>query len=408
MNPELRSPEPPPVLASGPLGWVRQNLFAGWGNSALTVGALLLVYAIARPVLSWAFSAARWEVIPANLRVFLIGRFPVGLEWRPWAAVYLALFLIGLTVALRARRRAAQGRERDRTVWAAGAVFLAVPLLLAALIGGPGWGAIAASGVAAVAGLAAGSVPGRLPLRVAVVGWLGYLPLVILLFLGFGGAGLFARVGTNLWSGLLLTLVLATIGIAASFPIGVLLALGRQSSMPLIHTFCVFYIELIRGVPLITILFMMQIMLPLFLPQRFTVDAIIRAIVGFVLFTAAYIAENVRGGLQAIPRGQYEAAHAVGLSTVQTTRLIVLPQALRTAIPVLVNQFISLFKDTALVSIVGLLDLLGIANAVLANPSYIGTQREVFVFVGALFWIFSYAMSAASRRLERALGESRQ
>jgi general L-amino acid transport system permease protein len=202
----------------------------------------------------------------------------------------------------------------------------------------------------------------------------------------------------------LLTFLLSLVSIIASFPIGVLLALGRRSRLRTISIFSTLYIELIRGVPLVTVLYMMQIMLPLFLPGEVRVPNVIRAIVGMTLFTAAYLAENVRGGLQAIPSGQIEAAQAVGLNNALTTLLIVLPQALRMVIPANVGLFISLFKDTTLVMIVGLLDVLGVGRSVLAQPDWLGRQNEVYLFVAAVFFVFSYTMSYASYRLETTLG----
>jgi len=235
--------------------------------------------------------------------------------------------------------------------------------------------------------------------------WVSYFILFILLIRGLTPPeGWFPIVPTNLWGGLVLTFVLTVTGIVLSFPLGLLLALGRRSNLPIIRWFSIAYIELIRGVPLVTILFMAQIMLPLFLPGNVQVDRVIRAIVGIVLFTAAYQAENVRGGLQAIPHGQYEAAYALGLNGFQTNLFIILPQALRNVIPVLVGQFIALYKDTSLVAVVGLLDLLGIAKAVLAQPAYVGTQREVYLFISAIYWLFSYVMAYLSQRLEKALG----
>jgi len=231
-----------------------------------------------------------------------------------------------------------------------------------------------------------------------------YMPLVILIVRGFGEDGFLFYVPTNLWGGLLLSLLLAIFAIVFSFPIGVLLALGRQSKLPAVKALSVLYIELIRGVPLITLLFMGQLMLPLFLPPGITIDRVLRAIVAMIMFAAAYMAENVRGGLQSIPKGQYEAADALGLSGWQKMTFIILPQALRAVIPVLVGQFIGLFKDTSLVALLGLLDLLGIARGVLANPNYIGRQLEVFSFIAVIYWVFCYGMSYAARRLEIALG----
>jgi general L-amino acid transport system permease protein len=211
-------------------------------------------------------------------------------------------------------------------------------------------------------------------------------------------------VPTNLWGGLLLTFLLTVVGILFSFPLGVLLALGRRSELPIIRWVCVAYIELVRGMPLITILFMAQLMLPLFLPEGLTVDRVLRAMVGITLFSAAYLAENVRGGLQAIPQGQYEAAQALGLSNAQTMIFIILPQALRLIIPILVGQFIAVYKDTSLVAIVGLLDLVGIGKTVLAQPAFLGLQREVYVFISLLYWVLSYGMSYLSQQLEQRLG----
>ena len=210
---------------------------------------------------------------------------------------------------------------------------------------------------------------------------------------------------SGLWGGLLLTFLLAMVGIAASFPIGVALALGRQSSLPVVKAFCVLFIELVRGVPLVTVLFMASIILPLFLPEDVRIDRVLRAMMGMTLFAAAYMAENVRGGLQAIPKGQVEAAKAVGLNGFQTMALIVLPQALRLVIPAIVGQFIALFMDTTLAVIVGLMELLAVGRAVLeSNVEWKLLNMEVYIFIAAIFWIFNYSMSYASRRLEAALG----
>jgi general L-amino acid transport system permease protein len=203
---------------------------------------------------------------------------------------------------------------------------------------------------------------------------------------------------------LLLTFLLTVVGIVFSFPLGVLLALGRRSTLPVVRWFSIGYIELVRGVPLITILFMAQLMLPLFLPTGLTLDRVLRAMIGITLFSAAYLAENVRGGLQSIPKGQFEASFALGLNNTKTMGLIILPQALRLVLPILTGQFIALFKDTALVAIVGLFDLLGIARTVLAQPDFLGLQREVYAFISLLYWTLSYGMSYVSQRLEIALG----
>jgi general L-amino acid transport system permease protein len=218
-----------------------------------------------------------------------------------------------------------------------------------------------------------------------------------------GGLGL-KEVPTNDWGGLMLTLFAAVISIAFSFPLGVLLALGRQSSLPVVKIFSILYIEIIRGLPLIGILFLGQVMLPFFLPPGTPkLDRLVRAITALTLFSAAYLAENVRGGLQSVPRGQVEAARSLGLNTPLVILLIVLPQALRAVIPAIVGQFIGLFKDTSLLSLFGILELLGISRTVLSNPSYSGLYTEVYVFIGVIYWLFCYSMSWASRKLEQTV-----
>jgi len=241
--------------------------------------------------------------------------------------------------------------------------------------------------------------------RLVAILWLVSLVLSFVLLSGFAGSSQLPRVETGLWGGLLLTFLLALVGIVASFPIGVVLALGRQSSLPVLRVFCTLFIELVRGVPLVTILFMFSLILPLFLPPDVRLDRVLRAMAAMTFFAAAYMAENVRGGLQSIPRGQVEAAKAVGLSGLQTTAFIVLPQALRAVIPAIVGQFIALFMDTTLAIIVGLVELLAVGRAVLnANVEWLLLDKEVYLFIAAVFWIFTFSMSYASRRLERALG----
>jgi general L-amino acid transport system permease protein len=215
-------------------------------------------------------------------------------------------------------------------------------------------------------------------------------------------------VETALWGGLFLTLVIAGVGIVASLPLGILFALGRRSDMPIVRAMCITFIEVMRGVPLITILFMASVMLPLFLPQGVNFDKLLRALVGVSLFSAAYMAEVVRGGLQAIPKGQYEAAQALGLSYWKMMGLIVLPQALRIVIPGIVNTLIGLFKDTTLVLIIGLFDLLGIVKAALTDASWIGYASEGYVFAAFCFWIFCFGMSRYSMYVERRLGAGRR
>jgi general L-amino acid transport system permease protein len=228
---------------------------------------------------------------------------------------------------------------------------------------------------------------------------------ILAFFLLYGGSFGLRAVPTELWGGLLVTLVVASTGIAASFPLGVCLALGRRSKMPLVRWASVGFIEFIRGVPLITILFMSSVMLPLFLPPDVTFDKLLRALVGVALFSAAYMAEVVRGGLQAIPRGQFEAADALGLGYLQKMGFIVLPQALKLVIPGIVSSAIGLFKDTSLVLIIGLFDLLGVTQQNMSDQKWFSptTVMTGYVFAGMIFWIFCYGMSRYSQMLERRL-----
>ena len=387
---------PPPFERYTLLGWLRRNLFSTWYNALLTVLCLALIALAGRSALEWALGQARWEVITANLRLFLVGQYPASATWRVWACVGLLAALIGLSYGVWGR-----GRRAD----ALGVVGL--PVVLALVFEGEARIALLAAGAAGALGLGLGRWRRARLARWVVFGWVIYFPLVIVLVSGFGGEGsVLPLVPTNLWGGLLLTLLLSVVGIVFSFPLGVLLALGRQSGLPAVRALSITYIEVLRGVPLVTVLFMAQLMLPLFLPGV-TIDRVVRAMAGIVLFSAAYLAENVRGGLQAIPRGQYEAARALGLNTWKMMLLIVLPQALKIVIPVLVGQFIALFKDTSLVVIVGLLELMGIAKAVLAQPDFLGLQAEVYLFVALVYAVFCYLMSDLSQRLERRLNTER-
>jgi general L-amino acid transport system permease protein len=377
------------------IDWVRRNLFSSWYNGLLTIfGLLLSVWAI-RGFLIWAFTQAQWKVVPANLRLFLVGQYPVEQLWRIWIGLFLLAALIGISWGI-------WGRQLGFF----GIIMFATPLLLAILpFSLEARLRLVGLSLIGLAGWAAARFKTDVFSKTAVIGWILIFPLFTLIVNGVTGeAGWVPRVPTNFWGGLLLTFMLTVVGIVVSFPIGVLLALGRRSKLSVMRLFCVLYIELVRGVPLITLLFMAQLMLPLFLPANITIDRVVRATVGIILFSAAYLAENVRGGLQTIPKGQYEAAYALGLNGFQTTLRIILPQALRSVIPILVGQFISLFKDTTLVAIVGLFDLLGIARTVLAQPDFIGRQMEVLTFISAIYWVFSYLMSYFSQRLETVLG----
>jgi general L-amino acid transport system permease protein len=365
-------------------------------SSLVTLLLLGLLVAMLVNVAQWVLIDARWEVITRNLRLFLIGQYPVSEAWRIWLSLLVLSSLAGLSAGV-----------FGRTTRTLAIALSAIQALLAGLMA---VSAIAPQVVLAILLNAAlvwlGMVigfRGLVPRRALTIGWLASIPVIVLLLNGFPGTPL-AAVSSNLWGGLLLTVILATVGILLSFPLGVLLALGRRSALPAVRALSTAYIEVIRGVPLVTILFMADIMLPLFLPGEVRIERVVRAMGGLTLFTAAYVAENVRGGLQAIPTGQIEAAHALGLSTVRTNLHIVLPQALRSVIPANVGLFISLLKDTTLVTIIGLLELLGIGRAVLAQPESLGAHLEVYLFVAAVFFVLCYAMSQASYRLESALG----
>jgi general L-amino acid transport system permease protein len=388
---------PPPTERYSVVRWLHKNLFSTWYNALLTVVMLFLAVLIVRGVLEWAFTQARWEVITANLRLFMVGQYPVAALWRIWACVALLALLIGMSWGIWG------GAQRGGAI-----AFGALPFILAIIASDETARlALLITGIAGIVGYALSWRWSAALRRISIIGWILYFPVLFVLVSGFGADDSpIPPAPTNLWGGLLLTLLLSVVGIVCSFPLGVLLALGRQSSLPVVRWLCVAYIELIRGVPFISVLFMAQLMLPLFLPGV-TIDRVVRAMAGVVIFSAAYLAENVRGGLQSIPRGQYEAARALGLNPWKMTLLIILPQALRAVIPILVGQFIALFKDTSLVVIVGLLDLMGIARTVLAQPDFLGLQAEVYTFVAFIYGIFCYLMSAFSQRLEAKLHTGR-
>ncbi|MCF4968386.1 amino acid ABC transporter permease [Nostoc sp. CMAA1605] len=332
------------------LTWLRKNLFSNWYNSLLTVICSLFLLWVARGIIIWATTQAQWAVIQVNFHLFLVGRYPQSQYWRIWFVLAIITTLSTIT---------------------------------------------------------AGTFLGKQKFTIAklIAPWLSLIWLLsfpVILWLIGGGLGL-SSVSSNLWNGLLLTLLMAAVSIVLSFPVGVLLALGRTSNLPVVRWFCILYIEIVRGVPLIGILFLAQFMLPLFFAADVRLDKVVRAIAGLVLFSAAYMAENIRGGLQAISRGQIEAAKALGLNTPLTVIFIVLPQALRAVIPAIVGQFIGLFKDTSLVSLVGLVELTGMARSILAQPQFIGRYAEVYLFIGLIYWLFCYSMSLASRRLEKKL-----
>ena len=353
--------EPPPPATAGLTGWLRANLFSSVFNTILTLLAAGFLAVTIPPVIRWALldavwtapnsracrgAGACWAFIHEKLRFILFGTYPYEEHWRP---LFVVLIFIALILA-----------SCDRRLWGRRLVLLWLAGLVA--VGGLMWGGI------------------------------------------FG----LSYVGNELWSGLPLTLILAVVGMAFAFPLAILLALGRRSRLPAVRTFCVAYIELIRGVPLLTLLFMASVMLPLFLPAGFTIDKLLRAQTAFILFAAAYLAEVVRGGLQAIPKGQIEAADALGLGYWRKTRLVIIPQALTLVIPPLVNTFIGTFKDTSLVIIIGLLDLLGTANNSLNDANWRGFYWEAYIFIGLIYWFFCFFMSKYSQYLERDLNKARR
>ncbi len=387
-----------------PLHWLRQNLFSSWFNTLLTFVSLGLIYVVLRQTLTWIFLGADWEVVVANLRLFMVGTYPVDQVWRLWLSVALIVSLIGLSWGI--WPHVVRGVAIS---YAAGLLLLTGVIGAHLLLASPEtrlfrpqtalWLLLCSALI--FGGRFVGGRERNLG-RSVIIGWL--VALIFIIYLMHGAGILLPVVPTTQWGGLQLTLVLAVTGILFSFPLGVLLAIGRRSNLPAISLFCTLFIEIVRGVPLITVLFMFQIMLPLFIPGGEGIDKVVRAIVAFTIFTSAYIAENVRGGLQAIPKGQFEAADALGLNPVFTMSLIVLPQALRTVIPANVGQFISLFKDTSLVVIAGLLDLLGIARSVVAQSEFLGLYAETLLFVALVYWVFSYSMTHISKRLEDVLG----
>ncbi len=371
--------------------WLKKNLFSTWYNAVLSLTSLLFIYWIGRAFIEWAFTLAQWQVIEANLKLLFVGYYPQELLWLIWTTLGAIVGLGGCSWGILSSSSFLSNRKSLVILGIIFAVFISVAFSVDRsnyiLLSLP---------VILVAGYFLGKQLKRL--FPELKSWLALIWLVsFFVFLWF----LLEPIGIDRLSGLLLTISVALISILLCFPFGVLLALGRQSDLPAIRWLSVAYIEIIRGLPLIGILFMTQVMLPLVLPSNLQLSQVITAIAGFTLFTGAYVAENVRGGLQSIPRGQTEAAKALGLSPPFVIVLIILPQALRAVIPSLVGQFISLFKDTSLMAIVGLVDLLGISQSILANPKYLGRSAELYLFLGLIYWVCCYSMSIASRRLEK-------
>ncbi|MBN1148726.1 MAG: amino acid ABC transporter permease [Anaerolineales bacterium] len=391
----MRPPEPP-----GPLLWIRQNLFNNWFNSLLTVFSFLVIYWFSSAFLRWALTGADWRPVLEYPLLFMIGQYSRDQLWRVGLSLSIVCLLMGFSWGV------------WRKLMESFAIILGALLALAAVFPVQMDAltfTLRGLTLMNVALIYAGFIVGRRKFingRNLTYAWLAASIVITLVLLpGFEGSNILPSVPTTLWGGLLVTMLLAIGGIALSFPIGVFLALGRRSSLPVVKWFSIAFIECIRGVPLITILFMFSLILQVFLPIGSRFDRLLRALIGITIFSAAYMAENVRGGLAAVPPGQVEAAKAVGMNGLQINLFIVLPQALRVVIPAIVGQFISLFKDTTLVIILGINELLGIGRAVInTDPEFVQLQLEVYTFIALVFWIFSYAMSYSSRQLEAALG----
>ena len=397
-----RPSAPPPVTERGVIGWLYHNLFSSIGNSILTIVTVILLYLAVTSLGSWIANAF-WEPIWANRKLFAVGPYSDSGLGQPMTVLLVLSLLFGLS----AGRWGSIMRDIGIGLGALLGVLAIIPIGSAAqllLAGGLGL---------LIAGYFIGAT-GFVKDRPLIILWILSIPFTFIVLAGGIGLPLIGTwnfatpVSTNLWGGLMLTLFIAVVGIVLSFPLGVLLALGRRSTLPVIRGLSIAYIEIIRGAPLLALLFMGMVLLPLFLPPSWpTPSSLVRVLVVITLFSAAYLAEAVRGGLQAIGTGQYEAADALGFSVVDKLRLIILPQALTKVIPALVGQFISLFKDTALVALVGLLDLLGIAQAVVQQPAWLGVPggitKEVYLFAATVYFVFSYGMSFASRRLEAHL-----
>lgn len=353
----------PPGGHGGPWLWVRHNLFGSIRDSIITIVLVVGVAWLAYNFVGWALFDATWHgndaaacranpagacwlYIGEKYRFILFGTYPYDEQWRPTIMMIITIAMLAASC--------------DRRLW--------------------NW-------------------------RMAAMWLIGGTVSGVLLF---GGVFGLSYVETTQWGGLPVTLVLAVIALTGAFPLAILLALGRRSHLPLIKALCVGFIELIRGVPLISLLIMASVMLPLFLPTGVSVDKLLRAIIGMMLFAAAYLAEVIRGGLQAIPKGQYEAADAMGLSYFNKTRLIILPQALRLVIPPLVNTFIGFFKDTSLVYIIGIFDLLTAGDSAVKDPAWRGFANETYLFLAAVYFVFCFSMSRYSQYLERDLNKSQR
>jgi general L-amino acid transport system permease protein len=386
----------PAAVPTTPGEWVRANLFSGPVNSVVTVAVAALAGWLAWGLLHWVFVTADWRVFKVNLASYMLGRFPRAEVWRVWASLYFVVTLAGLSWG-------ASGKRLDwrpaRAVGRAVGAVVGVLLLLWLLESTGIWVLIGVATALFAAGTAVGRWAGRRLRRPLLVAWIAAFPVVVMVLQVAGG------VKPALWGGFLLNVLVAWVAIFASFPIGVLLAVGRRSSLQAISKASVAFIELIRGVPLFTLLLFGFYVVTLILPPGLGVPTLIRLMIMFTVFSAAYVAEIVRGGLQGVPEGQYEAARALGLPARKMFRLVILPQALRSTIPAMIGHFISLFKDTSLLAIVaGFVDLLRSARRAPAGLEFIGDLKEALLPAAVIFWIVAFSMSRWSQRLERRVG----
>ncbi|MCH2516900.1 MAG: amino acid ABC transporter permease [Dehalococcoidia bacterium] len=409
-NPQLFAPPilPPPRSETGMVGWMRVNLFSAWHNSAMTVMAGIALALALWFGLGWIILEANWAVVPTLGGRIIIGQYNIEAAcpgqncfWRPQAALLLTTALLGMAWAV------AGGGVTKRIALVVGGIAAAFAFLP---YGFDRMGLdVRLLLLANLPALAVGWALARYT-RLGSASWIAILSvlafiLTLVLLRGIPGVPFLHPVSVIYWGGLMLNLLLAIAGIALSFPVGIVLALGRRSRLQVVKFMCIVFIETFRGVPLITLLFMSQVLVPLAFPDNFPQNSLVRAAIVITLFSSAYMAENIRGGLQSLHPGQVEAARALGLPGWQTTLFISLPQAIRNVIPPIVGQFISLFKDTSLVYIIGMLDVVEISRAFIqGNPEYLANAKELFIFLALVFWVFTYGMSYVSRRVEQHLG----
>ncbi|MEK6256571.1 MAG: amino acid ABC transporter permease [Chloroflexota bacterium] len=401
---KILPPDPP-----GPMKWLRDNLFSSWFNSLMTLILIPTVLWILYSALYWAFVTADWTPITSNPMLFIVGQYPrvelwrvaislagimlmLGISWGKWGGIVQSIAITGAVIFAVVTFLPVDHPDLNIVLFNAFSYEITVRIFSGFL------------SLFVLAGYFMGNAK-RITPGIIVAAWL-LLPIFIVIFLsGFGDNELMPSISTTLWGGILVTFLLAFGGILISFPIGVMLALGRRSNLPVVTAFSTTIIETIRGMPLVTILFMFSTILTLLIPPDLIIDRLMRALMAVTLFSAAYTAENVRGGLAAVDSGQVEAAKAVGMNNWKIMTFIVLPQAIRAILPAIVGQFIALFKDTTLVVIVGINDFLGIGRSVIKqSPEFLQLQLEVYLFIGAVYMLFSYVMSAASRRIESSLG----